>query len=125
MNLGELIDRLKQSPPLNDVRISGMYRGTPNRVTSYRGYYEDLGIVPDRREDVQPLNVSGVIRLLEFAIGQEFTGYKGGEFVMSRSTRVWVSEYGSASGLSVYAVEDVSNIVESFTSIITFENSYR
>ena len=124
MNLGYLIDRLQRSPQDNVVRISGLRLANPSRVTSYRGYYEDLAIVPAPDNVPSPKPVRGVIALLESAIGREFTGWKGGEFRMTRDSRVWIAESGEASGLRIYAVEDIRNSIETFTSIIPFEDHF-
>ncbi len=31
-------------------------------------------------------------------IGQTFTGYKGGDFIMNESTHVWIATYGTTAG---------------------------
>ena len=42
---------------------------------------------------------------LKNAVGEKFTGYKGGEFRMERHTPVWVSEYGCADGFAVKGIK--------------------
>jgi hypothetical protein len=107
MSLGELIDELDGvdhkclAVRLEDGRgISG--------IESYRGYYSDLALVPSETPigARQPeYTVENLLDGLKNAVGEKFTGYKGGEFVMQNHTPVWVSEYGEASGLAVKGVE--------------------
>lgn len=37
------------------------------------------------------------IKVLKEAIGKTFVGYKGGDFLMSKNTPIWLAEYGSSS----------------------------
>ena len=38
--------------------------------------------------------VADLVRALDLAVGREFEGYKGGQYLMRWDTRVWVSNYG-------------------------------
>lgn len=67
------------------------------KVSSYRGYYSDLAFCPA----VQPTTIGAVLTDLRAALGQTFEGYKGGDFLMDADTPLWISAYGSASGLAV------------------------
>lgn len=81
--LGELIDGLKQADP---EALIGLHN--PH---SYRGYYSDLALEPTEAL----IKVSQLITQLEAVIDTELTGYKGGEFLMSADTPVWISYYGN------------------------------
>jgi len=95
MTLGELILELRDCDENDSVTFSD---GTNvGDLGSYRGYYEDLYI--DRSDELQ--TVGAVRQMLESAVGEEFTGYKGGEFVMTKMTMVWVAEYGNSSGIGI------------------------
>lgn len=60
-------------------------------VNSYRGYYEDLALEPGEQRCT-----AGQLRvLLKQAHGAEFTGYKGGDFVMEGDTPLWTASYGN------------------------------
>ena len=77
-------------------------------IESYRGFYSDLSIVPSETpigSRQKEYTVKDLLDRLKSSIGEEFTGYKGGEFVMQNHTPVWVSEYGCADGLAVKGVE--------------------
>lgn len=84
MTLGGLIEALGQLP--KGSTISGF--GHPQ---SYRGYYCDLSFTPESREEP----VADLLSRCRESMGQTFTGYKGGEYVMGESTPVWIAEYGS------------------------------
>jgi hypothetical protein len=91
MNLGEVIEKLKQCNPDKPVLIDTGEK--PRSFQSYRGYYSDLAI--DFDEEEKETTVAELLQMAEAANGETFTGYKGGDFTMSRSTPVWVSEYGT------------------------------
>ena len=103
-NLGELIDLLKRCKQDADVVISAPVRLSPHHVSSYRGYYEDLAIEMTGDGDRPTVASLGV--MLEAAVNQRFTGYKGGDFTMTRHTRVWLSNYGECTGALVVGVTE-------------------
>ena len=122
MTLGELIERLKESPRQNKLHLSlpGFPVWGVREPCSYRGYYDQLALQPHHT----PASVAEVIAMLEDALGKSFEGYKGGEFIMGHSTRVWIAEYGSSSGMRVYAVEDIDNLIEKYTTLLLILDSY-
>ncbi len=83
MTLGQLIDQLETLD--GDRKIDGF--GDP---ASYRGYYSDLSF-----ESGEAQTVSSLLNVCQTKImGRSFTGYKGGEFIMSQNTPVWFAAYG-------------------------------
>ena len=93
LNLGGLITRLQALP--GDTRILGV---GDDPFHSYRGYYSDLAIEPERA------NQTTVEALLDAALaarGAVFGGYKGGDYPMHDRSPLWLSGYGSSSGLRV------------------------
>ena len=101
LTLGELIDHLKTLPI--DTIIKGL-----GDLDSYRGYYCDLAFSPD------PEKEEPVLELLErckAAMGEVFTGYKGGDYVMGRNTPLWISEYGECSDDMLIGIDDTGNII--------------
>lgn len=54
-----------------------------------------------------PASVADLIEALDLAVGQEFEGYKGGQFEMDPSTDLWVSEYGTCDRLRITSVESL------------------
>ena len=55
--------------------------------------------------------VAQVIEGIELCYGEEFEGYKGGQYVFHANTDVWQSEYGSCSQLAVVGVSDEVSVV--------------
>ena len=101
MTLGSLIKRLSMMPPEANLKVYV-------NLHSYRGYYEDLSI---GEEDSGPVStVSELLTACKEAVGKEFTGYKGGEFVMGHDTPLWVAGYGKT-GKRLIAVNDDGSLV--------------
>jgi hypothetical protein len=83
MTLGEMISQLKACPHSRNLRIG---LGKPH---SYRGYYDWLAF-----ELVLDTTVIEMLRVAEDTNGRTFSGWKGGEFVMSASTPIYVAWRG-------------------------------
>lgn len=74
----------------------------PTKLMSWRGVYSELslgfsigGTAP---------KASKLLTELKSAIGKTFTGYKGGDFVMGRSTPVWVANHGNCGNTAIYDI---------------------
>lgn len=99
MSLGELAATLRGFEP--DARVEFSAGGNPGEFHSYRGYYEFVAL----GSQDGPCAVAELLNQTEEAIGHTFEGYKGGDFLMTRRTPVWVSEYGYDSGLGIVGTE--------------------
>lgn len=99
MTLGKLLFRLDE---LDDVVI------TPpiNHPHSYRGYYTDLALEPTNEESI---TVNSLKEILRGCIDKTFEGYKGGDFVMTLDTPMWVAHY-SMSGQRIMGVSDAGEL---------------
>jgi hypothetical protein len=66
----------------------------PTELMSWRGVYAELsfGFSFEGKEPT----VKKIITELREAVGKTYEGYKGGDFVMGRSTPVWVANYGNS-----------------------------
>lgn len=84
MTLGELITALEELP--DDTEIKGLSYS----FCSYRGYYSDLAI----EKGISCATAGTLLTACNEIMGQELTGYKGGEYMMGVSTPVWVADYG-------------------------------
>lgn len=93
MTLGELITSLEMMSP--NLKIKGLAA----ECDSYRGYYCDLAFEPGES------TAGDLLKVAKDALNKEFTGYKGGEYVMRKNTPVWCSSYGCSSGLAVMGIE--------------------
>jgi hypothetical protein len=83
MTLGKLIAALEAMPA--DAQVANL-----RDTHSYRGYYSDLAF--ELSDDTRP--AAELLAECKEAMGQVFTGYKGGDFVMGSLTPVWVAHYG-------------------------------
>lgn len=72
----------------------------PIAVNSWRGSYCELAIEygkgENKGERVQ--TVSEILGLLKETVGAIFIGYKGGDYMMGKTTPVWVANYGNSGG---------------------------
>lgn len=102
ITLGELINTLKRKDPETEVTFDFVHF-RPTGVHSYRGYYEDLAI---GYESGSECKVGTLLAKLIEANGKDFTGYKGGEFMMHRDTVVWVANHNEAGGTAIVDVVD-------------------
>lgn len=100
MTLGELIARLEALPQGAETRLD-FYSLPPAGLCSYRGYYEMLAI----KSGVRARTVAQVLADARAALGATFEGYKGGQYRMTRSTPIWVSNYGDASDQALQSIE--------------------
>ena len=83
LTLGELIAALEKMPP--DTQVANL-----RDPDSYRGYYSDLYF--ERHDGTRP--AAELLAECKAAMGQVFTGYKGGDYVMGALTPLWVASYG-------------------------------
>ena len=102
LNLGELITRLSECPKDSQVvfDFGGLH---PTQCDSYRGYYSDLA-VGFSGEGPRP-SVALVIAMLKSAIGRTFTGWKGGDYRMTKKSLVWVANPGDTSDTVITSVQ--------------------
>jgi hypothetical protein len=100
LTLGCLIEELKKAD--QDLRV--IENHTSKGVSSphsYRGYYSDLAL--ERSDEVN--SVRDLLSKLLNVQDQELTGYKGGEFLMTDDTPLWISEYGNSSGIAIISTK--------------------
>lgn len=92
LTLGELIKQfedIKEHAECNQEVFFdfGYYR--PTSLYSWRGAYEELGLSYDEESEA---TVESLLIELKSAIGKQFTGYKGGDYIMSEDTPVWAAQ---------------------------------
>ena len=87
MTLGDVIERLERLSP--DLRCSPAF-GEPG---SWRGDYCCIAFAPRKEATVREM-----LSCAKAADGATFTGYKGGDFRMSRKTECYVADYGDYNG---------------------------
>lgn len=87
MTLGELIETLEKYPPEQAVPVGF------DEACSYRGYYEELGLVV-----CKATTVGSMLTVAKAANGERFEGYKGGSYKMGDTCDVYLVEDPSACG---------------------------
>lgn len=100
--LGDMIDAIaKEATPGGWCYTALGHR--PGDWHSYRGYYDQLALdwSEDRRDVMPPMSMEEFGAATRACLGRVFTGYKGGEYAMNRSTPLWLSTYGDASGVAI------------------------
>lgn len=103
LNLGQIINQLEKLPQQKTISFD-FCRAIPNKFNSFRGYYRDLAI--QFTHDYESITVEAFLNKAKECVGKEFTGYKGGEYVMSLESRVWVAEYGSSSETRISMIKE-------------------
>lgn len=101
MTLGALIKALE---PIDlEQSIEFCFGGlSPGQFMSWRGAYEELGL--DYTDS--PVKTGDFLALCKEALGKEFHGYKGGDFVMTEDSPIWVSKYGVSGHAALVGVID-------------------
>jgi hypothetical protein len=111
ITLGHLITLLKHVED-REVPIEFDFPSSniPTTLASYRGYYSQLALGHrDFNYDKPAIpNVNTVIEELESAIGQTFQGWKGGDYVMSPDTPIWVDNPGRYSSIAITGIKDLT-----------------
>lgn len=117
LTLGELIVLLKYIPLKNgDYNITIKFDfGTayPTGLSSWRGAYAELGINyglggydNDNADQFAHMDLSEFLPMLEGAVGKEFQGWKGEDFVMSLDTPLWVANDGNVGNTGVIGIKN-------------------
>jgi len=88
LTLGKLISLLADAG--EDDVVSFDVGGYPEYFYSYRGYYSDLALSAQSREQT----AGRLLGWAKDALGATFAGYKGGDYVMTAATPLWMAEYG-------------------------------
>jgi hypothetical protein len=83
MKLGNLIRILKIADPTIAV-VNGFGEGY-----SYRGYYDQLAFEP-----AQNTTIGAMLESAESCVDRTFHAYKGGDYVMTLDSYIWLAEYG-------------------------------
>lgn len=105
-SLGQLIDGLRALP--GDALVGIDTGAFPAHFSSWRGIYAELAIVP--KTTGNPPTVHVMLGMALNADGATFTGYKGGDYRMSRATPVWVSEIGVADDTAVTGITLINGV---------------
>lgn len=122
LNLEQLIAELDNFPQDMNVRFGFNKDLSPNNTESYRGFYEDLAVVPTKH---RLTNVREFMGMLLGSVNKTFSGYKGGKYVMGPKSTVWVSAHGVCDQRSITRLELVKPAgLEKVVNIVTKKESF-
>ena len=111
INLGTLIKELESIDPFyehdgkqEEKKVEFDFPGnfTPSYIDSWRGSYCELALDYEQGE---PIKIKAFIEMLKEAVGKTYAGYKGGDYLMSENTPVWVDHYGDSGHTGIIGVE--------------------
>lgn len=100
LTLGSLINALERTSA--DLTVKGF-----GELHSYRGYYSDLAFTPATSR----ITAGELLERCKAAMGRVFQGYKGGDFLMGENTPLWISDYGTASGMRLMGIRADEDLV--------------
>lgn len=108
LTLGELILKLEALIPAQKSRkeeadiVFDFEYFFPTKLTSWRGSYAELALC--FASDGPIMKFTPFLEMLKESIGKSFCGYKGGDFIMSKHTPIWVANYGHSGNTGVVGV---------------------
>lgn len=120
LTLGELINKLEPLLPYQEgiekkyghkARVEFDFSNTyPTFLSSWRGIYAELALNwagGDFSDDfTKAPTIDKFVEMLKAAIGQTYTGWKGGDFTMDRDTRLWVANDGMVGNTGITDVQN-------------------
>ena len=101
VTLGEIIDWLECLPPEDEV-VFDFCRASPSGIDSSRGDYAELAL---KYSFTKAATVCDVLKWCKGAVGATFSGYKGGDYTMTRDTQVWVDQWGQWTGTAIDSMD--------------------
>lgn len=120
MTLGELKEKLE---PIKDNKgyVSFEFgNANPTEFDSYRGYYDELALGFSGDHGTS-MDISTFYTMVCDAIGKEFIGWKGGEFIMTESTPIWISCTGNSSDTKLNDIKIETGEFEGALTWVTLE----
>ena len=94
MRLKDLIEALSVLPP------GAMVKNGFGPAGSYRGYYDQIAFEP-----VEEAMIGDMLKYAEKAMGETYSGYKGGEYTMNGYTECWIAEWGRSVDYPIHPAE--------------------
>lgn len=124
LTLGELLALLKNIPTKSgDEAVTVEFDfGTayPDGLSSWRGSYSELAINyalcgyddwQGKDSQFNHTDLADFVKMLEEAVGRTYEGWKGGDYVMSLDTPIWVANNGNAGNTGVVGVLNKDYVV--------------
>lgn len=115
MTLGKLIEIIR---PLHvDLPYKLDRGGSFTEGHSYRGYYSDLAFEPTDEQHT----IGQLWDDIQSFHNKTLEGYKGGDFVMHDNVPIWISNYGTNSGIALMRPVLITPDYVQFTTLDTNE----
>ena len=113
LTLGELTDELQKVVDADGadkmvITTGGTYVAG---FSSYRGYYEELAIIPSGAYSSNHLTAGELLEKAKKVDGTRLTGWKGGKYLMTRENALWLSHTGECTGIGVEKIEETKYYV--------------
>lgn len=106
--LGEIILKMEMVKNKNLPVVFDIKEYYPTGIGSWRGSYDELALKYAEKAGGW-LSVTEAIVLLKEMIGRTLEGYKGGDYLMGKTTPVWVANRGETYG---FREEDYTAVVD-------------
>lgn len=118
LSLGEIISKLEAVKNQKLPVVFDVAKYHPIGIDSWRGIYSELAL--EYSDKGKPMIVSEFLKMLKNTIGKTLTGYKGGDFLMGKTTPVWVANYGECQGFrkDKYKETAVIDVIEKKSKVI-------
>ena len=118
ITLGKFIELLEEVPAENTIMFDMLLDLVPTTMHSDRGSYDEIGIGYDLNDNIMERpTVSKLLAHCKQSLGKTFTGYKGGDYPVTKERLMNMSNYGST-GRAITGIERYSGM----TTILTEEN---
>ncbi len=106
LSLGELIAKLEGiGDKTVNIEFAFVY-AYPTTLDSWRGSYDELALgFAFEREENEP-TVESLLKHLVESVGRTFVGWKGGDYIMGKTTPVWVANPGDSGQTAIVDIID-------------------
>jgi len=111
LNLGQIIEKLKEQDQKETIMFDFGGYVPDMELDSYRGSYDELCVGYKKQEWNKDQTVGDFLKACEKAVGNTYTGYKGGDFTMDEDTPVWVAQYSEATSTGIVDIRYCSHFV--------------
>ncbi len=105
--LGNFIEQLEKVVDKSKhitFEFPGVY---PSTFASYRGCYQDIALGYETGYSVgNHVDVEIILKRAIECIDKSFEGWKGGTFLMDKSSTLWVSNQGECFGMCISGIEE-------------------
>jgi hypothetical protein len=99
LTLGKLIKALESIPEQSNPVVLANTEYNVTGFCSWRGSYCEISIEYEKNN--KKVTTKQFLEMCKRAVGRKFSGYKGGQYTMGKTTPVWIANYGHVGSLSI------------------------